>query len=114
MSVCVDWNYRGLTDVVIDRHSHNDRLGVTLAKRFPPYVYSTRRNAKFVHRIHHVELHWWGLINHREVAWLYRPILIAETMCRQSRRFDAKAIRACLTPPPEIPLCLRCQEEAAH
>lgn len=102
--------------VVIDgRPDFIDRkFGVTLAKKFPPYVFSITCNSALVHRMARVEIHWWAVTrNGHGLAKLTKPVLIGHTICGQTKRLNAKRSRTCMVPAPDAVLCGRCHGEPA-
>ena len=53
------------TDTVVPRGNHfADKFGVTEAKSFPPYVFSTSKNGCLIHKVDRVELHWYRIAGH--------------------------------------------------
>lgn len=95
----------------VDEHT----FGVTLAKRFPPYVFSINGNALLVHRILRVELHWWKIGNsdYNLLVKVRRPRLYAHTACQQVKFLDSDRARTCMVPQPTAVLCGACHGEPA-
>lgn len=100
----------------LDAWRDGRRFGVSRVSRFPPYVYSTRRNAALVHRVAYVEAHWWEPVGAgHALRRLDRPRLVAHCVCNQvlflhrTRRHDrGPAATTCLVPAPDALLCGRC------
>ena len=93
---------------------YNFGFGMTLAKKFPPYVFSVGMNAGLVHKVVRVELHWWVPIRSgHQLGRLNRPRMIAHLACGEFRFLKAKYTRTCLIPNPEALLCGRCHGEPA-
>jgi hypothetical protein len=90
-------------------------FGVTYAKKFSPYVYSTDHNGSLIHKVSHVSLHWWkGNFDH--MVRLRNPTVIAETVCGMSKFIQTgKRLSAsmCAIPKPDAVLCKRCMGEAS-
>jgi hypothetical protein len=96
--------------VVPGRPDFYDRsFGITLLKRFPPYVYSLL-GGMLVHKIQRVEAHWYT----PKGSYLVRersPRLTIHTVCGQTFYGGVgrgKRARACATPRPESVPCGRC------
>ena len=96
-------------EVIHGRPDFGSRFGVTLAKKYPPYVFSIRGASCLVHNVSHVSLHWWR-VSHggRSLVKLKRPVMIATTMCGMSFRLEATKTRTCHVPSDEALLCGRC------
>lgn len=90
---------------------HVPRFGVTYAKAHPPFVYGTRHGACLVHKVRHVELHWYRVLRMDALQRLKRPVAIAQTMCAQSFRLQSDTCRTCRVPDPAALLCGRCHGE---
>ncbi len=93
----------------------NHGFGVTLAKTFPPYVFSVGANAGLVHKIVRVEIRWWVPGGHHGecLVKLQRPRMIAQLACGDFRFLQGSRSRTCLLPDPEALLCGRCHGEPA-
>jgi len=89
----------------------NVGFGVTYATRFPPYVFATSANAKLVHHVATLELHWWEIgRNGHYLVRRPRPRLIAITICRQRFYFfETGRSQLCVLPHPDAVPCGRCQ-----
>src|ERR1700690_2321909 len=89
-------------------------FGVTYAKKFSPYVYSTGHNGSLIHKVSHVSLRWWKGSYDRMVR-LRNPQIIAGTICGMSKFIQTgKRLSAsmCAIPKPDAVLCKRCMGEA--
>ena len=90
-----------------DFHEHG--FGRTVAKSYPPYVFSVR-NGALVHRVLRVELDWWIIGNgghtlHRLVS----PLSVAITPCGQHYHLTGVRCRTCRIPASDAILCEACQ-----
>ncbi|SRR6266851_1526846 len=90
-------------------------FGITYAKKFPPYVYSANGMGCLIHKVVHVEIHWW------EYSWetLVRrdtPVMIAETICGMHKRLETGRMRSalCAVPKPDAVLCGKCHGAPAN
>ena len=88
-------------------------FGVTYAKQFAPYVYSTR--GALIHRVIGVRLYWYGLINGSQMRRLKRPAMFFLTACGNSfverkrrLRVSEPSARVCHVPAADAVLCGRC------
>lgn len=89
-------------------------FGVTHAKRFPPYVFSTVGNACLVHKVARVELRWWTPgRGGRCLLKRVHPRMYAETVCGQTKYFRKGRTQTCTVPDPDAVLCGRCHGEPA-
>lgn len=101
-----------------DRHL----FGVTFAKRFPPYVFSTMGGASLVHKVARVRLRWYevGPTMHT-LRRMKVPQATAECVCGQYLYLNVASIRPhrrnraklCEVPAPGALLCGRCHGEVA-
>lgn len=93
-------------------------FGVTFAKRFPPYVYSTTRMGALVHRVLEVELHWYVPDYHRLIRRV-SPLVIVRTHCDQVSFPKGRGTRkpsnasTCVVPSPDALMCGRCHGRPA-
>jgi hypothetical protein len=78
------------------------------AKKFPPYVYSTNRNAALVHRVLRVSLRWWDYQMHCMVR-RQSPVMIAECACGAFFRISTTKAKTCVIPKPDAVRCGRCE-----
>lgn len=93
---------------------HNCGFGVTLAKTFPPYVFSVGANAGLVHKVVRVELRWWVPIRSgHQLGRLNAPRMTAHLACGEIRFLKSNKTRTCLIPNPRALLCGRCHGEPA-
>lgn len=110
-------NFFGVDNNVapIPRHSVDERtFGVTLVKRFPPYVFSINGNALLIHKIARVECHWWKIGGHgHTLIKALRPRMIAKTVCQQTKFLDSDRARTCRIPEPSAVLCGVCHGDPA-
>lgn len=89
----------------------NRSFGITRAKKFPPYVYSSNRMGSLVHKIHHVDLWWWTPDPRNggsDLVRLKRPRMLAHTACGNVRFLTSDRARTCIVPKPDAILCGRC------
>ncbi len=99
---------------LIDRHSVNERtFGITSTKRHPAYVYSVNKNACLMHKVHHVEIHWYALVSGSVMGRLKQPAMIAHTACGDTRIITPERSRTCHIPLVGSVLCGRCHGEPA-
>ena len=92
----------------------NHGFGVTLAKKFPPYVFSIGANACLVHKVKRVEIRWWQVAGHGEkLVKLTKPRMIAILACGEFRFLASDRTRTCMVPNPDAILCGRCHGELA-
>ena len=89
------------------------RYGITVAKKFPPYVFSTR-GGSLVHKVAYVELWWWDVgRNGHTLVRRVSPRMHAHTVCGMTFFLRATRNRTCQVPSPEALLCGRCHGEPA-
>lgn len=96
---------------VIDRESVNDRtFGVTKSKRHPAYVYSINKNAVLMHKVDHVEIHFYAVIGPcgSRLGRLKQPAMIARLVCGDFRALTPEKTRTCHVPEPDSILCGAC------
>lgn len=88
--------------------------GVTLAKKYPPYVFSIRGVSCLVHKVQCVELHWWRIAGHGDkLVKMKRPVMVARTCCSTWFMLMPTTARTCRIPAPDALLCGRCHGEGA-
>lgn len=103
-------------DVIHERLDfHGDHsFGVTLAKKYPPFVFSIRGVSCLVHKVARVELHWWRVSKDgHALVKLKQPVMFAETHCSTSFRLQGSVSRTCWIPRPDALLCGRCHGDVA-
>jgi hypothetical protein len=92
----------------------NTRFGVTRAKKHPAYVFSTTVNSSLIHKIAHVDLHWYEVVhNGHALARRKEPFMIAHTVCGQTKFLNRQRSKTCEIPAPDAILCGRCHGEPA-
>jgi hypothetical protein len=91
----------------------NHGFGVTLAKRYPPYVFSIRGVSCLVHKVARVELQWYrvGKSGGSCLVRMKRPVQIAHTVCGFTTWLMGDTSRTCHIPNPDAVLCGRCHGE---
>lgn len=102
-------------EVIADRPDfHNWGFGITEAKSFPPFVFSTRGTSCLIHGIQGVELHWYRIGDRGgTLVKQKRPMMIARTHCSQFFRLEGNHTRTCKLPDPKALICGRCNGETA-
>lgn len=88
------------------------RFGITRAKSHAKYVYGTSSNACLLHKIMHVEMHWYtpgGCGDH--LVRLSSPWMGATSMCGQFFSIGGTKAKTCELPRPDTVLCGRCHGE---
>ena len=89
-------------------------FGITYAKKFSPYVYSTGHNGMLIHKVAYVSLRWWKGSCDRMVR-LRNPQMVAETVCGMAKFIQTgkrMAASMCAIPKPDAVMCKRCMGEA--
>lgn len=91
-----------------------NRFGITRAKHFPKYVYSANKMGCLIHKIAHVELHWWEPCDHGvRLVRRHQPRMIATTICGSNKFIEPSRAHTCAVPRPDAVLCGRCHGEPA-
>ena len=87
----------------------NWRFGITFAKKFAPYVYSANGMGALIHKVKHVELHWWEY-SYQRLIRRDAPVMIAKTMCGMHKRIETGRMRSamCAVPKPDAVFCGKC------
>jgi hypothetical protein len=92
----------------------NKNFGITRAKRFPPFVFSTDANSCLVHKVASIEFHWTDVINQgRDLIRLDSPRIIIRTKCGQFFRPVKKKAVVCELPSPDALVCGRCERKSS-
>lgn len=94
----------------------NPDFGMTQAKAFPPYVFSVHGCAGLIHKVARVDLRWWSPSRSENGARLLKrrhPIMIARTVCNQTKFLEGARSRTCRVPEPDALLCGVCHGEPA-
>lgn len=89
----------------------DDRLlsDVQIAKKFPPYVYSTM--GALIHRVEGVTMRWYELISMDRMVRLDRPLLYYRCFCGMNVYGWRAGV--CMIPDPNAVLCGRCHGRGA-
>lgn len=95
-------------------YARRDVFGMTLASKYPPFVFSTRGVSCLVHKVARVELHWYAVVRGgHALAKLKRPVMFAVTNCGTSFRLECDRSRMCQLPDPDAMPCGRCNGDVA-
>lgn len=94
---------------------HIKNYGITKAKKFPPYVYSTNANGALIHQVRSVDLRWYDVANGgHDLKWRHNPRMSINTKCGQ-RFFASKGnANVCELPNPDAVMCGRCEGKQAN
>jgi len=91
----------------------NHAFGITKAKKFPPYVYSTNTSASLIHRVRYVELRWYEVFTRDSLKWLNNPNIMVITKCSQQyylKSRKGKGFQMCEIPDANAVMCGSCSE----
>lgn len=94
----------------------NPDFGITLAKKFPPYVFSINGNAALVHRVLAVRLKWYDAAGYGGHCLIKRtqPRMTAVCACGIWFYLRPERSRTCRVPAPDALLCGRCHGQGAN
>lgn len=97
---------------VYDRNEieRDRRKMVSRAKTCPKFVHGKMGHAMLLHKVSHVDLHWYDLAWDKAIR-LAHPKMIAHTVCGASFFLEAGRSGVCEMPKPDAVLCGMCTGE---
>lgn len=102
-------------DKLLDRapFDADAQRGITLATRYPAFMYATRGCSCVVHKIARIELDWYVLVSMTHVRRLRQPNATVWTVCGNFFPLSWRTARTCRLPSPDAIRCGRCHGEVA-